>query len=107
VEQAPAGFYPSADEIPGPRHALFGAPVLRLKERVMIFLFGRFKEPARLGLGVVIVIIGIVINQLILTLIGAVLAVWGLYTVIGALRSRGRNAFRGGDDASARDDGER
>jgi hypothetical protein len=74
----------------------------------MIFLFGRFKEPARLGLGIVIVIIGIVINQIIITLIGAVLAIWGLYTVIGALRSRGRNAFSAEDGGDReRDGGER
>lgn len=63
----------------------------------MLLLFGRFKEPARLGLGVVIVITGIVIHQLILTLVGAVLTLWGLYAVAGGLRNRGRNAGRGGD----------
>ncbi len=69
----------------------------------MLLLFGRFKEPARLGLGIVIVIIGIVVHELILTLVGAVLTVWGLYTVIGALRSRGRGGDRG--DRGDRDDG--
>jgi len=63
----------------------------------MLLLFGRYKDPARLGLGIVIVIIGIVIHQLILTLVGVVLAVWGLYAVVGGLRNRGRNAGRGGD----------
>jgi hypothetical protein len=72
----------------------------------MLLLFGRFKEPARLGLGVVIVIVGIVIHQLILALIGAVLAVWGLYTVIGALRNRGRNAGRGGEGGEGGEGGD-
>jgi hypothetical protein len=63
----------------------------------MLLLFGRYKDPARLGLGIVIVIIGIVIHQLILALVGAVLVVWGLYAVAGRLRSRGRNAGRRGD----------
>jgi hypothetical protein len=63
----------------------------------MLLLFGRFKQPARLGLGVVLVIIGIVIHQLILALVGAVLVVWGLYAVVGARRNRGRNSGRGGD----------
>jgi hypothetical protein len=61
----------------------------------MLLLFGRYKDPARLGLGIVIVIIGIVIHQLILTLVGAALAVWGLYAVVGWWRNRGRNAGRG------------
>jgi uncharacterized membrane protein len=56
----------------------------------MLLAFGRFKEPARLGLGIVLVIIGIVLHQPILALVGAVLAVWGLYTVIGWWRNRGR-----------------
>jgi hypothetical protein len=72
----------------------------------MLLLFGRFKEPARLGLGVVLVIIGIVIHQPILALVGAVLAVWGLYTVIGALRNRGRNAGRGGGTGGNGEGGE-
>lgn len=72
----------------------------------MIFLFGRFKEPARLGIGIAIVIIGLVFSQLIITLIGAVLAVWGVYGVVGALRSRGRNAFSGGGTGDARGDGD-
>jgi hypothetical protein len=63
----------------------------------MLLLFGRFKEPARLGLGIVIVIVGIVIRQPILALVGAVLAVWGLYTAIGWWRSRGRNGRGGGE----------
>jgi hypothetical protein len=73
----------------------------------MLLLFGRFKEPARLGVGVVIVIIGIVIHQLILTLAGAVLTLWGLYTVAGWLRNRGRTAGRGGDTGEGGDGGER
>jgi hypothetical protein len=64
----------------------------------MLLLFGRFKDPARLGLGIVLVVIGIVIHQLILTLVGAAFVVWGLYAVIGGLRNRGRNAGRGGGD---------
>jgi hypothetical protein len=71
----------------------------------MLLLFGRYKDPARLGLGVVIVIIGIVIHQLIITLVGAVLAVWGGYLVASALRNRGRNAGQGGDTGG--DGGER
>jgi hypothetical protein len=72
----------------------------------MLLLFGRFKQPARLGLGLVMVIIGIVIHQLILTLVGAVLAVWGLYAVVDARRNRNRNAGRdddgdGGDGSAA------
>jgi hypothetical protein len=63
----------------------------------MLLLFGRYKEPARLGLGIVMLVIGIVIHQPILALAGGVLAVWGLYTVIGWLRNRGRNAGRGSD----------
>jgi hypothetical protein len=70
----------------------------------MLLLFGRYKDPARLGLGIVIVIIGIVIHQLIITLVGAVLAVWGGYLVAGSLRNRGRNAGQGGDTG---DGGER
>ena len=66
----------------------------------MLLLFGRFKDPARLGLGVVLVIIGIVIHQLILTLVGAAFVVWGLYAVIGALRNRGRSAGRSGDNGA-------
>jgi len=61
----------------------------------MLLLFGRYKDPARLGLGIVIVIIGIVIHQLILALVGAALAVWGLYAVVGWWRNRGRNTGRG------------
>ena len=61
----------------------------------MLLLFGRFKDPARLGLGIVIVIVGIVIRQPILALVGGVLAVWGLYTAIGWWRNRGRDAGRG------------
>jgi hypothetical protein len=64
----------------------------------MLLLFGRFKDPARLGLGVVLVVIGIVIHELILTLVGAAFVVWGLYAVIGGLRSRGRNTGRGGGE---------
>jgi len=62
----------------------------------MLLAFGRFKDPARLGLGIVLVVIGIVIHQLILTLVGAAFVVWGLYAVIGGLRNRGRNTGRGG-----------
>jgi hypothetical protein len=61
----------------------------------MLLLFGRFKDPARLGLGIVLVVIGIVIHQLILTLVGAAFVVWGLYAVIGGWRNRGRNTGRG------------
>jgi uncharacterized membrane protein len=64
----------------------------------MLLLFGRFKDPARLGLGIVLLIIGIVVHQPILALVGAVLAVWGLYAFIGWWRNRNRdrNAGRGG-----------
>jgi len=72
----------------------------------MLLLFGRFKDPARLGLGLVIVIIGIVIHQPIFALVGAVLVVWGLYAVIGARRNRGRNAGRGGDSGEGGEGGE-
>jgi hypothetical protein len=68
----------------------------------MLLLFGRFKGPARLGLGIVILIVGIVVHQLILALVGAVLAVWGLYATIGWWRDRARNAARG-DDGDGRD----
>jgi hypothetical protein len=70
----------------------------------MLLLFGRFKQPARLGLGIVIVIIGIVIHQPVLALVGAVLTVWGLYTAIGWLRNRGRNAGRGGGNGDGGDE---
>jgi hypothetical protein len=60
----------------------------------MLLLFGRFKDPARLGLGVVMVIVGIVIHELILTLVGAAFIVWGLYTVVGTLRNRGYSRDR-------------
>jgi uncharacterized membrane protein YgcG len=82
--------------------ALFGDA----KESVMLLLFGRFKDPARLGLGIVIVIIGIVLHQPIFALVGAVLVVWGLYAVIGARRNRGRNAGRGSNSGDSRDSGE-
>jgi hypothetical protein len=64
----------------------------------MLLLFGRFKDPARLGLGIVLVVIGIVIHQLILTVVGAAFVVWGLYAVIGGWRNRGRNTGRGGGE---------
>jgi membrane protein implicated in regulation of membrane protease activity len=73
----------------------------------MLLLFGRYKDPARLGLGIVIVIIGIVIHQLILTLVGAVLAVWGLYAAVGWWRNRGRNAGRRGGTGEGGERGER
>jgi hypothetical protein len=63
----------------------------------MLLLFGRFKDPARLGLGIVLVVIGIVIHQLILTLVGAAFVVWGLYAVIGGFRNRGRGGGKGGE----------
>jgi hypothetical protein len=73
----------------------------------MLLLFGRFKEPARLSLGIVMVIIGIVIHQPILALVGAVLVVWGLYTVIGWLRNRARNSGRSGAGRGGGGDGGR
>jgi hypothetical protein len=105
VEAALAGFYPRADENPGPVRALFERQSDDSRESVMLLLFGRYKDPARLGLGIVIVIIGIVIHQLIITLVGAVLAVWGGYLVAGSLRNRRRNAGQGGDTGG--DGGER
>jgi hypothetical protein len=78
----------------------------------MLLLFGRFKDPARLGLGVVMVVIGIVIHELLLALIGAVLVVWGLYAVAGRLRGRshgqrdGGNGGNGGNGGDAGDGGE-
>jgi len=74
----------------------------------MLLLFGRFKGPARLGLGVVMVIIGIVIHEPVLALVGAVLAVWGLYAAIGWLRNRDRKAGNaggaGGEGGEGRED---
>jgi hypothetical protein len=84
----------------------FSAPFGDAKESVMLLLFGRFKDPARLGLGLVIVIIGIVLHQPIFALVGAVLVVWGLYAVIGARRNRGRNAGRGGNSGDSGDSGD-
>jgi hypothetical protein len=85
--------------------ALFERPFDDSKESVMLLLFGRFKGPARLGLGVVMVIIGIAIHQPILALVGAVLAVWGLYAAIGWLRNRDRKAGgAGGEGEESRED---
>jgi hypothetical protein len=73
----------------------------------MLLLFGRFKQPARLGLGIVLVIIGIVIHEPILALVGAAFAVWGLYMVVDVLRSRGRSTRRNTGQDGGGDGGER
>jgi threonine/homoserine/homoserine lactone efflux protein len=55
----------------------------------MLLLFGRFKEPARAVLGIGLVVIGIVLHQLIATVAGALLLVWGGVNVLRGWR-RGR-----------------
>lgn len=68
----------------------------------MLFFFqGKYKEPARLVLGILLVAAGLLIHHgIILVAIGGVLGVWGLFGVLAMLRRRGR----GRTDAPSRDE---
>ena len=58
----------------------------------MLFLFGgKYRELARLILGIAVVVVGLVIHHGILFVaVGAVLAVWGLFGSVTMFRHRGR-----------------
>jgi hypothetical protein len=64
----------------------------------MLFLFsGRYREPARLILGIVLVVIGLLIQHgIILVAAGGVLALWGVFGSLAMLRRRRRDRSQGG-----------
>jgi hypothetical protein len=66
----------------------------------MLLLFGgKYKEPARLVLGVVLLVVGLLIQHgVLLVAVGAVLAVWGVFGTAAMFRRRGR----GDQDGRAR-----
>jgi hypothetical protein len=73
----------------------------------MLFFFrGRYKEPARLVLGILLVVAGLLIHHgVLLVALGAVLGVWGVFGT-AMLRRRGRGPAdrpgRGDQDGGAR-----
>jgi hypothetical protein len=64
----------------------------------MLFLFGgKYKEPARLILGIVLVVIGLLIQHgIVLVAVGGVLAVWGIFGSLAMLRRRSRSRRQDG-----------
>jgi hypothetical protein len=64
----------------------------------MLFFFqGKYKEPARLVLGILLVVAGLLIQHgIILVVAGAVLGLWGVFGTAAMLRRRGRGDQDGG-----------
>ena len=64
----------------------------------MLFFFqGKYKEPARLVLGILLVVAGLLIQHgIILVVAGAVLGLWGVFGTVAMLRRRGRGDQDGG-----------
>jgi hypothetical protein len=60
----------------------------------MLLLFGgKYKEPARLVLGVLLVVVGLLIQHgVLLVAVGAVLAVWGVFGTAAKRRTAQRRA---------------
>jgi hypothetical protein len=58
----------------------------------MLFFFrGKYQEPARLVLGAVLLVVGLLIQHgVLLVVVGAVLAVWGVFGTAAMLRRRGQ-----------------
>lgn len=58
----------------------------------MLFFFqGKYKEPARLVLGILLVVAGLLIQHgIILVVAGAVLGLWGVFGTAAMLRRRRR-----------------
>jgi hypothetical protein len=58
----------------------------------MLFFFrGKYQEPARLVLGAVLLVAGLLIQHgVLLVAVGAVLAVWGVFGTAAMLRRRGQ-----------------
>lgn len=71
----------------------------------MLFFFqGKYKEPARLVLGILLVVAGLLIQHgILLVAVGAVLGLWGVFGTAAMLRRRGRadEPGRGGQDGGA------
>jgi hypothetical protein len=49
----------------------------------MLFLFGRFGQPVKLALGVVLLAAGIVLHQTLAVVAGGVLLLWGVVALFG------------------------
>jgi len=64
----------------------------------MLFFFqGKYKEPARLVLGILLVVAGLLIQHgIILVVAGAVLGLWGVFGTVAMLSRRGRGDQDGG-----------
>jgi hypothetical protein len=61
---------------------------------MLLLLGGPYRAPARIVLGVIALVIGMLIHQILLILVGAVLIAWGAIGVLVMLRRRGRNRAR-------------
>jgi hypothetical protein len=64
----------------------------------MLFFFqGKYKEPARLVFGILLVVAGLLIQHgIILVVAGAVLGLWGVFGTVAMLRRRRRGDEDGG-----------
>jgi hypothetical protein len=64
----------------------------------MLFFFqGKYKEPARLVLGILLIVAGLLIQHgILLVAVGGVLGVWGVFGTAVMLRRRGRRDQDGG-----------
>jgi hypothetical protein len=56
----------------------------------MLFLAGRFAQPLKFVIGVVLVVLGVVMHHLFLWLVGAALLLWGAGALLASARNRGQ-----------------
>lgn len=54
----------------------------------MLFLFGKYREPARFIAGMALLVIGIVVHIAALAVAGGALLAWGALRLLAARRSR-------------------
>jgi hypothetical protein len=55
----------------------------------MLFLFGRFGQPVKLALGVILLAVGIVVHQTFIAVAGGALLLWGVVALFGRSRNGG------------------
>ncbi len=60
----------------------------------MLFLFGRFGQPVKLALGVVLLAAGIFLHQTLVVVAGGALLVWGAVALFAASRHGGSGRGR-------------